>query len=177
MRDNVTRDLAISTAFRVSLTMLLCSLPFMKFGMNAISAAYALLIFVPCSFMLSKPLISWAGVLGAYLIRQPYVKWQGNYYEFSGSQIRICPVDRTLWFVDTDVLCVIGQKSSAHLKTKFDVHEYDVIPSTWQYGFSEEGVEKLLRESGHPESKKMLVWIQREVVKPYRRKLELGLAG
>ena len=175
MDQNPRRDLIISTALRFGLTVLLCSLPFLKFGVNPVGAGYALLIFAPCGFMLAKPILEWAGVLGVYLIRQPYVKWQGNYYEFAGSQIRVHPVGRALWFVDADVLRVIGRKPSRQLQEEFDVHEYDIISGIWQRGFSEEGIEKLLRESTHPESGKMLMWIQREVVKPFRRRQELDL--
>ena len=175
MDKNPRRDLIISTVLRFGLTALLCSMPFLKFGISAVSAGYALLIFAPCSFMLAKPVINWVEVLGIYLIRQPYAKWQGNYYEFAGSHIRIYPVDRSLWFVDADVLRVIGRKPSRQLENEFDVHEYDIIPGIWQRGFSEDGIEKLLRASTHPESKKMLMWIQREVVKPFRRRQELGL--
>ena len=173
MDENPRRELIVSTLLRFGLTVLLCSLPIIKFGFNPVGAGYAFLVFVPCSFMLSKSIIGWAGELGVFVSRQPYAKWHGNYYEFAGSQVRIYPVGKSLWFVDADVLKVIGQKTSLMLQSTFDVHEYDLIPGTKQHGFSEEGVEKLLRASDHSESKRMLLWIQREVVKPFRRKLEI----
>lgn len=174
MDENQTRDLIVATIVRFGLTTLLCSFPFMKLGVNPVSAGFAMLIFAPCSLMLSRPIIEWLGVYASYVKRQPYAAWQGNYYEFAGSHIRIYCVNRSIWFNDRDVLKVIGQKRSANLKASFDVLEYDSIPSTWQYGFSEEGVEKLLQSSSHRESKRMLQWIQREVVKPFHRALELN---
>lgn len=122
--------------------------------------------------LLAKPIIEAGGNWLAWAKRQPYEKWHGNYYEFAGTQIRIYPVGNSLWFTDVDVLRVIGQKPTLMLESTFDPHEYDLIPHTKVHGFSEEGVEKLLRASEHYESKRMLMWIQREVVKPFRRKLE-----
>ena len=173
MDENPRRDLIVSTILRFGLATLLCSLPILKFGLNAVGAGYGFLIFVPCAFMLSKPIIGWVEAYGSFVTRQPYVKWQGNYYEFAGKQIRVHAVGNSLWFVDIDVLKVIDQKLSLIQESSFDAHEYDVIPGTRQRGFSEEGVEKLLLANDHYESKRMLMWIQREVVKPFRRRLEM----
>jgi hypothetical protein len=122
--------------------------------------------------LLAKPIIEAGGNWFAWAKRQPYEKWNGNYYEFAGTQIRIYPVGDSLWFADADVLKVIGQKPTLMLESTFDPHEYDLIPGTRQHGFSEEGVEKLLRASDHYEAMRMLIWIHREVVKPFRRKQE-----
>ena len=72
------------------------------------------------------------------------------------------------------ILKVLGQKPNLMVESTFDVHEYDIIEGTRLHGFSEEGVEKLLRASDHFEAGRMLIWVQREVVKQHRRKLELA---
>jgi len=178
MNENPLRDLIISTLLRFGLTALLCALPFMKFGRSGTSASFALLIFAPFSFMLPKSIMAWAEVVASLISQQPLAKWQGNYYEFAGTHIRVYPVcnedSNSLWFVDSDVLKVIGQKPTLMLESTFDAHEYSLIPGTRQHGFSEVGIEKLLRANNHCESMRLLMWIQREVVKPHRRRLTIA---
>ena len=174
MDENPRRDLIISTILRFGLTILLCSLPFLKFGYGATSAGYALLIFFPCSFMLSKPIMGWAAEIGTFISRQPLSKWQGDYYQFANIQIRMMEVGRELWAVDADLLRVIGEKPTPMLESLFDPQEYDAIPGTRFHGFSPLGAEKILSKSDHFESSRMLMWLQREVYKPHRRKRELA---
>jgi hypothetical protein len=176
MTDNdPRRELVFSTLWRVALTTLLCFLPFLKFGFEVKNIAFSVLIFAPCAFLLAKPLIGWLGVFGLYVYQQPNQKWQGRYYAFSGHHIRVFPIDGALWFVETDVLNVIAQKRAGSLVEVLGAADYGAIPGTRLRGLSERGVEKLLRASQHADAQKMLMWIEREVVKPFRRRLELGL--
>ena len=174
MDENPRRDLIISTVLRFGLTILLCALPFIKFGYGPVAAGYAVLIFFPCVFMLSKPIMGWAEEIGTFFIRQPLSKWQGIYYEFAGTQIRFSEVGRELWAVDADLLRVIGEKPTLMLGSLYDVHDYDAIPDTKFHGFSPAGAEKVLRKSDHIESKRMLLWLQREVYKQHARKQDLA---
>ena len=174
MDENPRRDLIISTVLRFGLTILLCALPFLKFGYGPVAAGYAVLIFFPCVFMLSKPIIGWSGEIADFFTRQPFTKWQGIYYEFAHVQIRMMEVGRELWVVDADLLRVIGEKPTLMLESLYDVHEYDAIPNTKFHGFSPEGAEKVLLKSTHFESKRMLLWLQREVYKQHKRKQEVA---
>ena len=112
--------------------------------------------------LLSKPIIEAGGAWFNWAKRQPYAEWQGNYYEFAGSQIRIIEVGRELWVVDADLLRVIGEKPSLMLESLYDNHDYDTIGDTQFRGFSPAGAEKVLRKSEHVESKRMLMWLQRD---------------
>ena len=122
--------------------------------------------------LLSKPIIEAGGAWFNWAKRQPYAEWQGNYYEFAGTQIRIVEVGRELWVVDADLLRVIGEKPSLMLESLYDIHDYDTIGETQYRGFSPAGAEKVLRKSEHVESKRMLMWLQREVYKQHARKQE-----
>ena len=134
----------------------------------------AFLLAIPIAgVLLAKPIVLASENWLDWAKRQPFEQWQGNYYEFAGIQIRIYEVDKKLWFADADVLNVLGQKPTLMLGSTYDVHEYDLIPDTRLHGFSEEGIEKLLRASDHHEARRMLLWVQREVVKQHRRKLEV----
>ena len=116
---------------------------------------------------------------------QPYAKWQGNYYEFANIQIRVLEIPNDiadengsviatkLWFVDQDVLKVLGRKPTFQLKALYRETDYRDFPDENCWAFSEAGVKKLLMASTHPESKKMMLWIEREVIKVHRRRLEL----
>lgn len=174
MDENPRRDLIVSTILRFGLTILLCALPFIKFGYGPVAAGYSLLIFFPCVFMLSKPIMAWAAEIGTFVSRQPLARWQGSYYHFANIQIRMMEVGNELWAVDSDLLRVIGEKPTLMLESRYDVHEYDAIPDTRFNGFSPEGAEKVLRESSHFEAGRMLLWLQRDVYKPHRRKRELA---
>jgi len=174
MDENPRRDLIISTILRFGLTISLCSLPFIKMGVNVTAAGYSLLLFFPCAFMLPKPIMGWAEEFGTFVSRQPLRQWQGIYYQFANVQIRMMEVGRELWAVDTDLLRVIDEKPTLMLESLYDAHEYDVILGTNFHGFSPEGVEKVLMKSTHFEAKRMLMWLQREVYKPHRRKRALA---
>ncbi|HEX4859303.1 MAG TPA: hypothetical protein VFV17_09800 [Usitatibacteraceae bacterium] len=172
--DTPRRDLAVSAILRFGLTILLCWLPFWKFGVNATAAGFALLIFFPCSFMLAKPIMGIAAEFGDWFGRSHLTPWQGIYYNFANVQLRMFEVGPELWVVDTDLLKVIGEKPSLMLESLYDAHEYDTIPGTRLRGFSPEGAQKLLMASEHFESKRALLWLQREVWKVHRRKRELA---
>ena len=124
--------------------------------------------------LMAKPIVEAGGTWIQWAKQQPYAKWHGNYYEFAGTQIRMMEVGRELWVVDTDLLRVIGEKPTLMLESLYDAHEYDVIPDTKFQGFSPEGAEKVLMKSTHFESKRMLLWLQREVYKAHRRKREMA---
>ncbi len=124
--------------------------------------------------LLSKPIIEAGGAWVHWAKRQPYAEWHGNYYEFAGTQIRIIEVGRELWVVDADLLRVIGEQPSVLLESLYDIHEYNTIDETRYRGFSPAGVAKVLGKSEHFESKRMLLWLQREVYKQHARKQELA---
>ena len=124
--------------------------------------------------LLAKPIIEAGGSWLHWAKKQPYAEWHGNYYEFAGTQIRMIEVGRELWVVDADLLRVIGEKPSLLLGGHYDALEYGAIDDTNFYGFSPAGAAKVLQKSTHVESKRMLMWLQREVYKQHARKLDLA---
>ena len=123
--------------------------------------------------LLAKPILEAGGTWIQWAKRQPFAEWQGD-YEFAGTQIRIFEMRRKLWVVDADLLRVIGKKPSVMLESLYDVQDYDAIAETRFRGFSPAVVEKVLRKSDHCESKRMLMWLEREVNKPHARKQDLA---
>lgn len=174
--DDPRRNLLISCLIRIPLALLFIGSPFLLLGVNATAAGVAILFATGCSLLLANPVIGLLEELSTYFDRAPLEKYQGHYYSFAGVQIRVIPAGsrQTLWFVDRDVLAVLGEKPSLMLESLHDAHEYDRIPGTPWQGFSEEGIDKLLRASPHIEAGRMRLWVQREVIKPYRNKLALA---
>jgi hypothetical protein len=128
--------------------------------------------------LMAKPIIELAANWFNWARRQPYEKWQGNYYEYANVQIRIIELGtgstQRLWFVASDVLKVLGERPTRKLELIYNNDEYRVLPNESLAAFSEEGVRKCLTVSRHPQSVAMLLWIEREVIKPHRRKLEIA---
>ena len=124
--------------------------------------------------LLAKPIIEAGGSYFNWAKKQPYAEWHGNYYEFAGTQIRMLEVGRELWVVDADLLRVIGEKPTLMLGNAYSTEEYSAIAETKYHGFSPTGAAKVLNKSTHYESKRMLMWLQREVYKQHARKQDLG---
>ena len=124
--------------------------------------------------LLAKPLIEAGGSFFQWARKQPYAEWNGNYYEFAGTQIRVLEVGPTLWVVDADLLRVIGEKPTLMLESLFEASDYQAIEGTKYHGFSPAGAEKVLKKSAHFEAGRMLMWLQREVYKQHARKRDLA---
>lgn len=127
--------------------------------------------------LLAKPILEGASAWFGWARKQPYEEWQGRYYEFANTQIRIFEVDGQLWAQDSDLLRVIGEKPTLMLGSLYGAGDYAPIPGTRLHGFSPSGAEKVLRASHHHEAARMLMWLQREVYKAYNRRREMAAQG
>jgi len=128
--------------------------------------------------LMAKPIVELGANWFNWARREPYEKWQGNYYEFANVQIRIFGRDgatqQKLWFAVPDILKVLGEKPSRKLELIYGPAEYWVFPEENVAAFSEKGVKKCLAASRHPQANAMRLWIEREVIKPHRKKLEIA---
>lgn len=144
-----------------------------KFG-----PGYGMISVVLWGVMMAKPIVELGANWFNWARREPYEKWQGNYYEFANVQIRIFGRDgatqQKLWFAAPDILKVLGEKPSRKLELIYGPAEYWVFPEENVAAFSEEGVKKCLAASRHPNAISMRLWIEREVIKPHRKKLEIA---
>ena len=156
-------------AIRLALSAAILWLIFRYMGMIAFILAIPIV-----GALLAKPIIEAGGSWINWAKKQPVAEWQGNYYEFAGTQIRMLEVGKELWVVDADLLRVIGEKPSLMLGSLYDIHEYGAIDETRFHGFSPAGAAKVLNKSTHVEAKRMLMWLQREVYKVHQRKQEFA---
>lgn len=125
--------------------------------------------------LLASPILETLANWFNWARKQPYEKWQGNYYEFASIQIRVIEHSDVLWFCDVDVFKVLelpidNAKSRTGLFTEGE-HRYFAEHKLG--AFSEDGVRRFLSRNPHRESRAVLLWIEREVLKPHRRKIEL----
>ena len=123
--------------------------------------------------LMAKPIIEIGANWFNWAKREPYAKWQGNYFEFANVQIRIFEEREKLLFVAADVLKVLDEKPSKALQTMYSHAEVRLMVEENLVVFSEEGVKKYLKSSRHRESGPMLLWIEREIIKPHQRKCEI----
>lgn len=144
-----------------------------KFG-----PVYGMISVVCWGVLMAKPIVELGANWFNWARREPYEKWQGNYYEFADVQIRIFGRDgatqQKLWFAVPDILKVLGEKPSTKLELIYGPAEYWVFPEENVAAFSEKGVKKCLAASRHPQANAMRLWIEREVIKPHRKKLEIA---
>jgi hypothetical protein len=134
--------------------------------------------------LFALPILAWIGARllvhgGAsafsWLSMAQYKKWEGAYYAFNDVQVRVYEEDGQLWFVLPDVLRSIGMKEvPAAFRA---VHPGDVrdIPGHRLKGLNPQGLERLLAKAREHEAGRFLLWMQREVVKPWEKKKERGL--
>jgi hypothetical protein len=124
--------------------------------------------------MLAKPIMELTATWFNWAKREPYAKWQGNYYEFANIQIRVFVQPDGLWFCDRDVLKVIEETHAVAFAQIYAETEYARLDNEHLHAFSETGVERLLRASSHYNAAPMLLWLTREVIKQHHRKLEIA---
>jgi hypothetical protein len=124
--------------------------------------------------LLAKPLLELIAAWFNWAKREPYAKWQGNYYEFANVQIRILARNDGLWFCAADVLHVIGEKPVRGMENIYGAADYQRFADERIAAFSEQGVERVLRASRHRDAARMWLWLEREVIKQHYRKLEIA---
>jgi hypothetical protein len=124
--------------------------------------------------LLAKPIMELITTWFNWAKREPYAKWQGNYYEFANIQIRVFVQPDGLWFCDRDVLTVIEETRPVALAQIYSDTEYALLEDERLHAFSETGVARMLSTSEHRNAAPMLLWLTREVIKQHHRKLEIA---
>lgn len=122
--------------------------------------------------MLAKPILEFFPALERLIHRQAYQEWEGKFYKYERTHLRVYFDGDDAWFVADDVLSVLDKKTGSWLDTRFGASEYRVIPGRTEMGFSPDGVMKLTHISEHPEASKFRLWFERAVIFTLNRKKE-----
>jgi hypothetical protein len=135
--------------------------------------------------LLVLPLLAWfasrlivhgsSGAVGL-INRRATSEWEGYYYAFDDIQIRVYEDDGRLWFVARDVLKALGMKDVADsFLARFPDHAR-LLESEKLTVLDADGLEKLLGRRQDRESVRFLLWMRRDVLKPWAKKKE-NLSG
>lgn len=132
-------------------------------------ALIALVVAVPVfGWSISRPLVEVIHEGFTWMSTQHLEKWEGNYYEFAGVQIRVFNDGNQLWFAAADVIKATGIPANA-----------DSLLAAYQNGckvlerltcLNMPALEKLVAAHRGPETGRLLLWAQREVVGPWEKK-------
>jgi hypothetical protein len=130
---------------------------------------YALVAFVlstpAIAVAIARPLVELIHEGFTWTSRQPLKKWEGNYYEFGGVQVRVVEDEGELWFAADDVIRATGVPVVGG--TLLETREL----AEWGFAaLSIDGVEKVLGRHRSHESGRFILWARREVVTPWQRK-------
>jgi len=124
--------------------------------------------------LLAKPILEFVNSFVDFAKKQPYVPWQGRYYEFQGKQIRIFEDDGVLWFVDRDVLRVLDKAPTRAMRIAYGEVDYKPVEEAGGMAFSERVVLRVVSLIRHPDAGKFKFWIEREVIAPHHKKREIA---
>ena len=143
-----------------------------KLGGKAWALVAFLVSFPTLAWSLSRPAIQLIEDGFTWTAAQPLRKWQGNYYEFAGVQVRVIEHDGVLWFAADDVIKATGIKAvGGALPESRLLREWGLSCLTI------EGVEGLLARRRSHEAGRFIVWARREVLAPWERKRSGALAA
>jgi hypothetical protein len=127
--------------------------------------------------MFVKPILEFFPAIERMIHRQALEPWEGKYYKYERTHLRVHFDGGDAWFVADDVLSVLGKKRGNWLDTRFGASEYRLIPGRMELGFTPEAVLKLIDMSEHPEARKFRLWFERAVVFTLNRKKEMREAS
>lgn len=129
--------------------------------------------------LLTLPVLAWfasrlivhgsSGAVG-WINRKATSEWEGYYYAFNDIQIRVYEDDGRLWFVARDVLTALEMKDVADSFLARFPDDTRLLEREKLTAIDANGLEKLLGNRLDHESVRFLLWMRRDVVKPWERK-------
>lgn len=131
------------------------------------------LLFIPIGAWFIARILVESGMLTLdWLMRGQMAKWNGRYYEFGGRHFRPVELESGLAFVERDLLDAVELKDPKTVLL-FGPAERLTDPDSGEALLTSAGCERLLMKSTHPDSKKILLWLRREVFAPYAKRRAL----
>jgi hypothetical protein len=123
--------------------------------------------------ILAKPILALVGQYFGWAKREPYAKWQGRYYEFYGTHVRAEEDDEQIWFMESDLLKILGRTPEKTNKLSYGEGNYREVRRGLLL-LSEAAAVALAGRSHHPDAGKLRFWLEREIIAPHRKRIELG---
>ena len=119
---------------------------------------------------IARPLVELFHEGFGWLAEQPLRQWHGTYYEFNSVQVRVYEDQGKLWFAAADVIRAANLPRIPDSVLAVRAGECRRIPGTRLMGFTLAGLERFVSGRDLPESGRLLLWAQREVVGPWEKK-------
>lgn len=125
------------------------------------------------------PFVCGVRSLWRWMLQASYVEWQGAYFEFDGRQIRILfdDDDGALWICAEDVFDAFDLNARArHPQRVRALAGRDGLikpPGSRLLCFTERGFRAWMERRTDVVAGKFMLWFERQVVQPYRRRLEI----
>jgi hypothetical protein len=133
-------------------------------------ALIAVLIAAPTfAWAISRPLIEVMHEGFTWVANQPLERWEGNYYEFASTQVRIFEHRGELWFVAADVIKATG--IAANADSLLAVYSSGCLTLENLTCLTMPTLEKLILANPGAESGRFLLWARREVIAPWEKKI------
>ncbi len=136
-------------------------------GLGLIGVLFAAPIF---GYVASRLLLNVGGGALTWMSRMPMRKWQGVYYAFNDVQVRVYEDDDQLWFVATDVLKSLDMRGIPDSFLAIYPDGCKVVPGTRLSALNPAALEAMLGKRNEREAVRFLLWMRREVVKPWEKK-------
>jgi hypothetical protein len=121
---------------------------------------------------LAKPIIEMADEGYGWFSAQPLKAWEGRYYEFNMTQIRVYEDGDKLWFVANDVVSAAGVPPIPVSFRATYRHGFMMIESAKLEGIDVDTVELYLNKNPGHDAARFALWVRREVEKPWKKKRE-----
>jgi hypothetical protein len=130
--------------------------------------------------MLSVPFFAWfasrflvhggAGLL-EWMSRKSMEEWQGAYYAFNNVQVRVYEDDEgELWFAARDMMLAADMSPIPDAVLEERAGECGRIGDTGLVGWTAAGAERFFAAHPGTEAGKLLLWMRREVVAPWKKR-------
>lgn len=158
------------------------SIPFHLFllGIAGITVIFGVWLF-------ALPLVGWVAsrwivMYVAYVNRRAEEfatsKWHGRFFSFEGSQVRVHWDDENIWIIADDIFQVMQREPDGverkKIKARAGDENYRQIPGVGGECLSEEGVARYLAGLRVEDTRKLRLWLDREVFPVIKRNRESG---
>ena len=105
-------------------------------------------------------------------------EWNGSYFEYDGRQMRVLFDGDSIFIAARDVFvaCGIGSRGRDIERARLIAGRDGVVPAPESrlMCFTERGFRAWMERRTDPASGKFVLWFDRQVVNPYRRRREMG---
>lgn len=126
------------------------------------------------AYFASRSFLTWGAESGTHFVRNLMGagKWGGLYYEYGNLQLRAAERDDRLVFLEADILQVIGQRQSQATKFFTEEERVPFDDKGTAMALTRAGCLRLLEKSTHPESRKLLLYLEGQAFRPYAKRME-----